>query len=113
VVICAAAHYPFAFPLTAQTTRIISNAIMKMFEITGIPSEIVITSDIASYCHFALMCEFNKRLGISPRLSTSYPSEGYAMVERAIQMCSGWQLSLPVNIKQLGSLYRYSTVAFT
>ena len=55
VVICAATHYPFAFPLTAPTTRNISNALMKMFEITGKPTEMVITSDNASYFRSTLM----------------------------------------------------------
>ena len=39
VVICAATHYPFAFPLTAPTRRHIRYALMEMFEITSIPSE--------------------------------------------------------------------------
>jgi len=105
VVICAATHYTFAFPLTAPTTRNICNALIKMFEITGLPSEMVITSDNASYFRFALMREFNKRLGISPRFSTPYHPEGHAMVERVIyKMCSGWWLSLPMDIKTIGQL---------
>jgi transposase InsO family protein len=55
-----------------------------MFEIIGIPSEMVITSDNASY-FCSLMREFTKRLGISPRLSRPNHPEGHAMVERAIQ----------------------------
>ena len=56
-----------------------------MFEISGIPSEMVIISDNASYFCSTLMCEFTKRLGISPRFCTPYHPEGHAMVERAIQ----------------------------
>ena len=85
VVICAVTHYPFAFPLTAPTTRNICNALMKMFEVTGIHSEIIITSDNASYFRSALMREFNKRLGITPRFSTPYHPEGHGLVERAVQ----------------------------
>jgi transposase InsO family protein len=58
---------------------------MKMFEVTGVPSEMVITSDNASYFRSALMREFTKRLGITPRFSTPYHPEGHGLVERAVQ----------------------------
>ena len=58
---------------------------MKMFELTGIASEMVLTSDNASYNKSAFMRKFLKRLGITPRFSTSYHPEGHALVERGIQ----------------------------
>jgi len=85
LIIDSATRYPFAYPLRAANTKNICDALIKMFEITGIASEMVLTSDNASYNKSKLMCEFLKRLGVTPRFSTSYHPEGHALVERGIQ----------------------------
>ena len=56
-----------------------------MFEYTVIPSEMVITCGNASYFKSALMREFQKRLGITPRYSTPWHPEGHALIERHLQ----------------------------
>lgn len=56
-----------------------------MFEVTGIASEMIITSDNASYNRSTLMREFIRRLGITPRFSTPYHPEGHSLAERGIQ----------------------------
>ena len=61
------------------------DALLKLFEITGIASERVITSDNASYFRSALMREFMLRFGVTPRFSTPYHPEGHALAERSIQ----------------------------
>jgi transposase InsO family protein len=85
VIICSASRYPFVYPLSVVNTKSICEALLKMFEVTGIASEMVLTSDNASYFRSALMTEFTKRLGITPRFSTPYHSEGHALVERSVQ----------------------------
>ena len=49
LIIDSATRYPFAYPLRAVNTKNIRDALMKMFELTGIASEMVLTSDNASY----------------------------------------------------------------
>ena len=85
VVVCSATRFPFAYPLRAPTTKNVCDALQKMFEYTGIPSEMVITCDNASYFKSALMREFQKRLGITPRYSTPWHPEGHALIERHLQ----------------------------
>ena len=85
VVICSASRYPFVFPLSKVNSRSICDALIKMFEITGLASEMVITSDNATYFRSSLMKEFMTRLGISPRFSTPYHPEGHSVAERGIQ----------------------------
>ena len=85
VVVCSATRFPFAYPLRAPTTKNVCDALQKMFEYTGIPSEMVITCDNASYFKSALMREFQKRLGIAPRYSTPWHPEGHALIERHLQ----------------------------
>jgi len=85
LIIDSATRYPYAYPLRAANTKNICDALMKMFELTGIASEMVLTSDNASYNKSAFMREFLKRLGITPRFSTSYHPEGHALVEQGIQ----------------------------
>jgi hypothetical protein len=85
LVICVATRYPWAFPLRTATAKNVCDALLKMFEVTGIASEIVVTSDNASYNRSILMREFMKRLGITPRFSTPYHPEGHSVAERGIQ----------------------------
>jgi transposase InsO family protein len=85
LVICSATRYPWAFPLHAPTAKNVCEALIKMFEVTGIANEMVLTSDNASYNRSALMREFLKRLGVTPRFSTPYHPEGHSLAERAIQ----------------------------
>jgi hypothetical protein len=85
IVICSASRYPFAFPLSKVNSKSVYDALLKMFEITGVAHEMVIKSDNASYFRSSLMREFVQRLGITPRFSTPYHPEGHALAERGIQ----------------------------
>jgi len=82
---CSAWHYPFAFPLSKVNSKTVCDALLRMFEITGIASEMIITSDNASYFRSSLMREFMSKLGVSPRFSTPYHQEGHSLAEKGIQ----------------------------
>ena len=87
--VCSVSRYPFAFPLTRPTSKNICDALLRMFQITGIPHECVLVSDKASYFKSALMKQFLTLLGgITPRFSTPYHAEGHALAERSIQTLS-------------------------
>jgi len=70
IAICSASRYSFAFPLPKVNSKTVCDALLRMFEITGIASEMVITSDNASYFRSSLMREFMSKIGVSPRFST-------------------------------------------
>jgi hypothetical protein len=56
-----------------------------MFVLTCLASEMVITSDNATYFRSSLMKEFMTQLGISPRVSTHGRPEGHSVKKRGIQ----------------------------
>lgn len=85
LVVCSASRYPFAYPLKSPTSKNICDCLLRMFEITGIPSEMILVSDNASYNKSKLMEQFVKVLGITPRLSVPYHPEGHALAERTIE----------------------------
>jgi transposase InsO family protein len=85
IVICSASRYPFTYPLTKVNSKNVCDALVKIFEITGLASEMVLTSDNATYFRSSLMCEFLKRLGVTPRFSIPYHPEGHSLAERGIQ----------------------------
>jgi hypothetical protein len=84
-IICTASHYPFAYPLTSPTAKNVCNALIKMFETTGLCRDICITSDNASYFKSSLVAALFKRLGVSPRFSTPYHPLGHSVIERNLQ----------------------------
>ncbi len=89
VLVDSLSRYPFAYPLSSLHAKNMCDAMMSMFEITGICSNMVLVSDNASYFRAALTQEFLKRLGVSPLFSTAYHPEGHAPVERLIQSLKG------------------------
>ena len=105
IVICSASRYPFVFPLSKVNSKSVCDALLKMFEITGIASEMVITSDNASYFRSSLMHEFMQRLGITPRFSTPYHPEGHSLAERGIQ-------TIQTLIAKLASEHRNSWTSY-
>ena len=74
LIIDSATRYPFAYPLRMANTKNICDALMKMFEITGIAIEMVLTSVNASYNKSEFMREFVKRMRITPRVFNKLPS---------------------------------------
>jgi Integrase core domain len=115
IVICSATRYPFVFPLTKVNSENVCDAFLKMFEITGIASEMAITRDNASYFRSTLMHEFMHRLGITPRFSTPYHSEGHSLARKG--EIKPFRTPLPnwlVNIEIAGHrTYRSSSVGCT
>jgi transposase InsO family protein len=85
VLVDSVSRYPFAYPLSSLHARNICDALMSMFEITGICSHMILVSDNASYFRASLTQELLKRLGVSPLFSTAYHPEGHAPAERLIQ----------------------------
>jgi len=101
IAICSASRYPFAFPLSKVNSKTVCDALLRMFEITSIASEMVITSNNASYFRSSLMREFMSKLGVSPRFSTPYHPEGHSLAERGIQ-------TIQTLIAKLANEYRNS-----
>ena len=83
-------RYPFCFPLSAVTTKNIADCLLKVFELVGLPNELVLVSDNAIYFKSKLIVEFEKRLNTTPRMSNPYHSEGNSTAERHI----GWTESI-------------------
>ena len=75
-------RYPFAYALSSLTAHNVCDALLKMFEVTGIPANMIIASDNGTCFKAALTREFLKRLSVSPRFSTPY--HPVSVVERAI-----------------------------
>lgn len=84
IVIDSMSRYPFACPLRSLHAKNICDALMSIFEFTGICSSMVLTMDNASYFRSALTQEFLKRIGVSPLFSTEYHPEGNAIAERGV-----------------------------
>src|SRR5664279_5521331 len=84
IVVDSMSRYPFACPLRSLHAKNICDALLSVFEFTGISSSMVLTMDNASYFRSALTKEFLKRIGISPLFSTEYHPEGNAIAERHI-----------------------------
>src|SRR5664279_275436 len=63
-------RYPFACPLRSLHAKNICDALLSVFEITGVCSSMVLTMDNASYFRSALTKSFLKRIGVSPLFST-------------------------------------------
>src|SRR5258706_205518 len=74
VVVCKATRYPFAYALRTPNTKTIIDALLKMFELTGIVREMILISDNATYNKSSLMKEFVKLMGITPRFFFTIPS---------------------------------------
>jgi transposase InsO family protein len=83
VLIDSCSRYPFAYPLRSLSAKNIADALMCMFQITGIPAGMTLASDNASNFRAALTRELLSRLGISPVFSTPY--HPVSIVERCIQ----------------------------
>ena len=90
IIVCMFTRYPFCFPLSAVTIKNIADCLLKVFELVGLANELVLVSDNATYFKSKLMVEFQKRLNITPRISTPYHSEGNSTAERHI----GWAKSI-------------------
>lgn len=84
IVVDSTSRYPFACPLSSLHSKNICDALMSIFEFTGICSSMVLTMDNASYFRSALTQEFLKRIGVSPLFSTEYHPEGNAIAERGV-----------------------------
>lgn len=77
-------RYPYVCPLRSLHTRNVDDALMSVFQFTGVCSSMVLTMDNASYFRFALTTEFLKRIDVSPLFPTEYHPEGNAIAERGI-----------------------------
>src|SRR5664279_4135353 len=82
IVIDSMSRYPFACPLRSLHAKNICDALLSVFEITGVCSSMVLTMDNTSYFWSALTKAFLKRIGVSPLFSTEYHPEGNAIAER-------------------------------
>jgi hypothetical protein len=70
VLIDSCSRYPFASPLRSLSAKNICDALMCMFEITGVPAGMTIASDNATNFRASLTRELMSRLGVSPVFST-------------------------------------------
>ena len=83
VLIDSCSRYPFAYPLRTLSAKNVCNALMCMFQTTGIPIGMTIASDNGSNFRAALTRELMSCLGVSPVFSTPY--HPVSVVERSIQ----------------------------
>ncbi|OOY33769.1 hypothetical protein BOV88_13515 [Solemya velum gill symbiont] len=79
-IMCATTRYPEAIPLKKITARIVSNALIKYFTMTGLPLEI--QSDQGSNFMSKLMKQVTSILGIEQIHSTAYHPESQGCLER-------------------------------
>ena len=84
IVVDSCSRYPFSYPLRSLHAKNVCDALVKMFEITGVPAGMTIVSDNGSNFRSALTQEFMKRFGISSRFATAY--HPVSIVERQIQV---------------------------
>ena len=73
-------RWPEAVPLKNVTAKSIVETLLWIFKRTGIPR--IVMADNASYNTSELTREFLRRIGVSPRFSTPYLSEGNSLIER-------------------------------
>jgi hypothetical protein len=73
-------RFPFVFALKSLTAKVVCDALLEMFAVTGISK--VITSDRGSNFTAQLTQEFLSRLGCSPRLNSPLHPQAAGMVER-------------------------------
>jgi Integrase core domain/Integrase zinc binding domain len=84
IVVDSCSRYPFSYPLRSLHAKNVCDALVKMFEITGVPAGMTIVSDNGSNFRSALTQEFMKRFGVSSRFATAY--HPVSIVERQIQV---------------------------
>ena len=89
ILIDSASRYPFAYPLRSLTARSVCDALLNMFAVTGVASDVVISSDNGSNFTAALTQEVMRRLGISPVFSTPAHPNACGLVERAVGTMKG------------------------
>ena len=64
IVIDSFSRYPFACPLRSLHAKNICDALLSVFEFTGVCNSMVLTMDNASYFRSALTQQFLKRIGV-------------------------------------------------
>jgi hypothetical protein len=75
-----------AYPLHSITAKSISTALLNMFSVTGLSTEVTLMStDNATYYKAELTRELLKRIGVSPRFHTPHASWSSGLVERHLQ----------------------------
>jgi len=72
VLIDSCSRYPFAYSSKSLSAKNVCNALICMFQITGIPVGTTIASDNGSNFRSALTRELMTRLGVSPVFATPY-----------------------------------------
>ena len=83
LVVCdSCSRFPFAFALTSLTAKNVCNALLQLFQITGIPS--VIRSDMASNFNCELTRTFLSMLGCTPRFNVPGRPQQTGLCERLI-----------------------------
>jgi transposase InsO family protein len=83
IVVDTCSRYPFSYSLSSIHAKNVCDALVRMFEITGVPAGMTIVSDNGSNFRSALTQEFMRRFGISSRFATAY--HPVSIVERQIQ----------------------------
>ena len=73
-------RFPFAFPLRSVNAKAVSECLLQVFSLVGIPS--VITSDSATYFTSQLNDKFMELFGCKPRFLAALHTEGNSLVER-------------------------------
>jgi len=84
IVVDSCSRYLFSYPLRSLHAKNVCNALVKMFEITGVPAGMTIVSDNGSNFRSALTQEFMKRCGVSSPFATAY--HPVSIVEKQIQV---------------------------
>ena len=82
VLIDSCSRYPVAFPLKSLTAKCVCNALLQMFQTTGIPS--VIQSDCGTNFTSSLTKTFLSWLGCSPRFNVPGRPQQSGLCERLI-----------------------------
>jgi len=75
-------RYPFAFPLRTLSSKNVCNALLQVFQMTGVPSKI--RSDCGSNYTSALTTTFLKMLGCSPNFNVPGRPQQTGLCERLI-----------------------------
>ena len=75
-----------AYPLRSITAKSICTALLNMFSITGLSTDVtILATDNASYYKCELTRELLKCIGVSPRFHTPHYSASTGLVERHLQ----------------------------
>jgi hypothetical protein len=85
IVVCSFSRFPFAVPLRSLTAKNVCDALLSIFAVTGLSSNVtVLSSDNGSEFSAALTRECMSRIGVSPRYITPLHPNANGLAERYV-----------------------------